>query len=124
MTRRMTLTRTRGRSRAKKFRRVWNIALVEGAKLAKQHEGMSNSEFRSTLKSIIDRIFVLPPIAEEISDIVISVVVDSVVWRIRESKSDWVLVERGWLKYAKECVEFSEASANKVKAKKKKATSE
>jgi hypothetical protein len=69
----------------------------------------TGGQFRQQLKMRLDRIFELPPIAEEISDIVISVVVDSVAWRIRETNSKWALVRRDWIVYAKECVAYCEA---------------
>jgi len=97
---------------------VWDIALVEGHKLSGDSPGMSHAEFRHRLKNIIDEIFDLPPIAEEISDIVIAVVIDSVCWRIRETKSPYALVTREWMVYAKECVSHVEGERAK-KAKKK-----
>jgi len=112
MTRRGSRVRTKSRVRAKKFRSTWDIALREGHKLALEHPSMSNATFRVTLRGIIDNIFELPPIAEEISDIVIAVVVDAVVWRIRASESKWVLVDRKWVKYAKECVAYAEKARN------------
>ena len=106
--RKRTVSRTRGMQTARKFRRVWNIALVEGAKLAEKAPDLSNAQFRRHLKNTIDEVFDLPPIAEEISDVVIAIVVDSIAWRIRETKSDFVVVERKWLTYAKECVAWAE----------------
>ncbi len=69
--------------------------------------------------AVIDGIFVLPPIAEEISDVVISVVVDAVAWRIRETSSPWLLVKKDWVEYAKECIEYCEKARTKSKPKAK-----
>lgn len=113
MPNRAPIPRTRARQRSRLFRRCWDIALVEGHKLMQSSDykegNWSGAQFRTELKRILDRIFELPPIAEEISDIVISVVVDSVAWRIRETDSKWALVRRDWIVYAKECIDYCES---------------
>ena len=90
----------------RKFRKTFDIALREGAILAKEAPDLSGREFRARLKRVVDDIFVLPPIAEEISDMVIAVVVDSVAYRIRSDRSDWRLVRKDEWDYAQECIDY------------------
>ena len=115
-----TARRAKADRKAKGFRRIFNIALVEGHKLAAESPDISGAAFRHQLKNILDDIFELPPIAEEISDIGIAIIVDACAWRIRETDSKHILVTREWVKYAKECVEYSEAAAKKKKKRTKK----
>jgi len=95
------------------FRVSWDIALVEGFKLLKSDPKITRNQLRKKLKQILDDVFEFPPIAEQISDIVISAIVDSVSWRITASKSKWMLVDRRWVNYAKRIVKEHEANKDK-----------